>query len=73
MAKHKTQYDNEHDIFLGEGLGVESRLSLLGLRIRRVSAVAWSASGVNHGKGDKRELFLGSMLIGPRGRLYSLL
>ena len=50
-----------HDIVLGEGLGVASRLSLLGLRIRRVSAVAWAASGVSHDKRDKRELFLGSM------------
>ena len=57
-----------HDIVLGEGLGDASRLSLLGLRIRRVSAVAWAASGVSRGKGDKWELFFGSMLIGPRGR-----
>ena len=58
----------EQGIVLGEGLGVASRLSLLGLRIRRVSAVVWEASGVSRGKGDKRELFLGSMLIEPRGR-----
>jgi hypothetical protein len=46
-------------------LSVASRLSLLGLRIRWFSAVAWAASGVGRDKGDKRELFLGSMVIGP--------
>ena len=55
-----------HGIVLGKILSVASRLPLLGLRVRWFSAVAWAASGVSRDKGDKRELFLGSMLLtGP--------
>ena len=41
----------EHDMVLDMGLGVASRLPLLGLRIQWVPAVAWAASGVGRDQG----------------------
>ena len=59
MTKHETHYDNRTWHILGRDLGHCVPPAAPRLAHPWASAVAWAASGVGRGTGDKQELFLG--------------